>query len=85
MLQNPALRPSNPLNNIGQMMRTIQSAQNPRAMLQTMMAQNPQLMQAASIAQSMNTDPKTAFYKLAAQRGVNGDALINDLMKQLNG
>ena len=77
---NPALRANNPLNNIKQMIKTVQMAQNPQAALQTMMTQNPQLMQAMQMAKSMNTDLRTAYYKLAAQKGIDADAFLNELM-----
>lgn len=77
---NPALRTSNPLNNVKQMMRTVQMAQNPQMALQAMMSQNPQLMQAANLVRSMGSDPRTAFFKLAAQQGIDGNAFINQLM-----
>ena len=73
---NPALRTNNPMNNIKQMMKMVQMAQNPQAALQSLMTQNPQLMQVMQMTKSMNTDLKTAYYRLAAQKGIDA-GLIN--------
>lgn len=80
MWKNPALKPNMQLNNIKQMIKTMQMTQNPQAALQSMLAQNPKLVQAMSLVKSMGTDPKTAFYNLASQNGVDADALIKELM-----
>lgn len=81
MQVNPALRPNNPLNNVKQMIQFVRTAQNPQLALQTVMNNNPQIAQAASLARSMNMDFKSAFYQLAAQQGVNGDEFLNELMR----
>ena len=78
---NPALRQVNtPMNNVKQMMRMVQTAQNPQVALQTMMNQNPQIGEAFNFARSMNTDLRSAYYQLAARRGIDAQAFLNELL-----
>ena len=65
------------LQKVKQMMDTIKSARNPQAMLQNMINQNPQYKQVMDYINKNGGDPKTAFYKLAEQQGVNPDDILN--------
>lgn len=67
------------LQKVKQMMDTIKSARNPQAMLQNMINQNPQYKQVMDYINKNGGDPKTAFYKLAEQQGVNPDDILNML------
>jgi hypothetical protein len=48
-------------------------SQNPQAMLGQIAQTNPQLKQAIEMAGS---DPKTAFYSLAKQKGIDPEQII---------
>ena len=49
---------------------------NPQAMLEQMISQkNPQLMQAMDYVKQNGNDPKAAFEKLAAEKGMNPDEI----------
>ena len=48
-------------------------------MMQMMAQQNPQISQVMNFVQQNGGDPKTAFYKLAEQRGVNPDEVLQML------
>ena len=61
------------------MMDTIKSSNNPQAMLQNMVNQNPQYKQIMDYVRQNGGDPKTAFYKMAQQKGVNPDDILNML------
>lgn len=70
---------SNRLAPIKNMMAAVRNAGNPSAMMQQFALQNPQMQKAMQMIQQSGGDPKTAFYKLADQMGVNGD----DILKML--
>lgn len=76
------LSQSRMLGNLGQIKRMYQmvkSAGNPQAMLNQMMGQNPQLKQVMDTVQQSGGDPKKAFYRIAEERGVNPDDILNAL------
>ena len=70
--------PSN-LNQIKSMMNMVRGAQNPKMMLQNMINQNPQMRQVMNLVQQNGGDPKTAFYNLARQKGIDPDQVLNML------
>lgn len=85
-MQNPIISQiskTNPMiSNIGQiknMMNLVQNSADPNAMLNQMAAQNPQLSNVMEIVNQNGGDPKTAFYNLARQRGVDPDSILNML------
>ena len=57
----------------------VKAAKNPQAMMQMMAQQDPQISQVMNFVQQNGGDPKTAFYKLAEQRGVNPDEVLQML------
>lgn len=66
LMQNPNLAQ---IQNLAQ---TIKNVKNPQAFLQQMLAQrNPQLQQAIDYVQKNGGDPKAAFQKLAAEKGID--------------
>lgn len=56
-----------------QMAQTIKSCSNPQAMVNQMLAQNPQVNQ---IIQQYGGDPKTAFYKYAEANGIDPNEVL---------
>lgn len=64
---------------IKQMMQMIRSAGNPQAMINQMMMTNPQIKQAMDFVKASGVDPKAAFYRLAEQRGINPQDILNQL------
>lgn len=48
-------------------------------MLQQMMSQNPQMKQAFDYVNANGGNAKAAFYKLAEQKGVNPDEILQML------
>ena len=64
---------------IKQMMNSVRYATNPQAMLQSMMNRNPQLQQVMNMVRQSGGDPKTAFYNLAKQRGIEPNQILNML------
>ena len=64
---------------IKQMMQMMRSAGNPQAMINQMMMTNPQMKQAMDFIKASGGDPKTAFYRLAEQRGINPQDILNQL------
>lgn len=70
--------PSN-IQQIKNMMNMLRSSNNPQALLQNMIQQNPQMKNVMDIIQQNGGDPKTAFYNLANQRGVNPNEILEML------
>ena len=64
---------------IKQMMQMMRSAGNPQAMINQMMLTNPQIKQAMDFVKASGGDPKAAFYRLAEQRGVNPQTILDQL------
>lgn len=73
MQQNPNLA------RIKELMNTVKTAQNPQTALQALINNNPQLKQAMDLVQQNGGDPEKAFYKLAEEKGVNPDDILNML------
>jgi hypothetical protein len=48
-------------------------------MLQSIVSQNPQMQQVMTMINSFGGDPKTAFYNMAKQKGVDPNQIINML------
>ena len=71
--------PKSSLWQIKQLMNVCKNANDPQAMLYSMMKQNPQMKSAMDLIQQSGGDPKTAFYKLAEQRGIDPQEVINAL------
>lgn len=85
-MTNPILQAlgnrSLPMSDIGRikhMMNMVRSAGNPNAMLNSMMQSNPQLRQVFDIINQNGGDPRTAFYKLAEQKGVDPEEVLKML------
>ena len=76
---NQAVSSPNNLGQIKQMMNLVRSASNPNAMLNNLMQQNPQVGQVMQLIQQGGGDPKTVFYKLAEQKGVDPNEVLNAL------
>ena len=66
-------------SNTRQLINTLKSARNPKMMLQNMMQSNPQVKQVMQYVQQAGGDPKTAFYKLAEQKGINPNEILQML------
>ena len=67
------------LNNIKNLMKTLQGASNPSQMIMNMASSNPQLKDVLTLVQNSNMSPKDLFYKLAKERGVNPDDILSQL------
>jgi len=82
MQGNPMLQmlnQSRPLNNNNGLMNMIaafKNSPNPQAMINNMIAQNPQV---TGLINQYGGDPKSAFYALAQQRGINPNDILNML------
>ena len=72
---------SNPMmSQIKQMMNIVKSAQNPQAMLNQMMMNNPNMKQVMDIVNQYGGSPEKAFYAVAEQKGINPQDIL-DMMK----
>lgn len=58
------------------MWNMVKNSNNPQQVFNQLVSQNPKL---AEIVTTINTigDPKTAFYKLAEQRGADPNTILN--------
>lgn len=86
MLTNPMLRNLNQSNvmqgvaPVKNMLNIVRMSNNPQAMLNQMMSQNPKLRQVMDYVNQSGGDPKAAFYKMAQEKGIDPNAIINQLM-----
>ena len=64
---------------IKQLMQTVQMAQNPQTAIMQMAQNNPGMKQALDYVNANGGNPKDAFYKLAKERGVDPEAILNSL------
>lgn len=85
-MQNPILQTlkntmpaNNNLNQIRNMFNMVRSSRNPQTMLQNMMNNNPQMKQVMDIVRQSGGDPKTAFYKMAKEKGVDPNSVLSML------
>ena len=64
------------------MLQMFKNGMNPQSMMQSMMsARNPQVAQAMQYVRDNGGDAKAAFYKLAAEKGADPEAV----MRMING
>jgi len=56
------------------MLKMIKSGSNPKAMIESMASNNPQIQQAI---QQAGGDPRKAFYAMAQQMGVDPEEILN--------
>ena len=69
---------SNPMmSQIKQMMGMINSSGNPQAMMNQMIANNPQFKQVMDLINQFGGDPRKAFYALAEQKGVDPNDILS--------
>lgn len=61
---------------VTQMWQRLKGINNPQQLINQALQNNPQLKQ---IVELSNNDPKTAFYKLAEQKGIDPDYILNML------
>ena len=83
-MRNPMLQAlrNNPVNNLDQiksMMNMIRSARNPQAMVQSLAQNNPQMKQVMDIVNQSGGDPKTAFYKMAEEKGIDPEEILRQI------
>ena len=62
-----------------QLMQMIQTSQNPQMAIQNLMQSNPNMKQAIDYINANGGNPKEAFYKLAKERGIDPDTILNSL------
>ena len=67
------------LQPIRNMMQMIRGAQNPQAMMNMMVQNNPNLRQAMDLIQKSGGSPEKAFYTLCQQRGIDPQQILNAL------
>lgn len=61
------------------MINQVRNSPNPDAAMQQLLASNPGFQNVMSYIQANGGDAKTAFYNLAAQRGVDPNSILKQL------
>jgi hypothetical protein len=67
------------LNQIKNMMNLLRNANNPQAMLQQMIQNNPQIKEIMNYINMNGGDPQQAFYKMAQEKGINPNEILQML------
>ena len=57
----------------------MRGANNPNQMLNMLAQQNPQVKQVMDMVKNSNMSAKDLFYKMAQEKGVNPDDILNQL------
>ena len=70
---NPVMSQLQPLFNM------VKASRNPQAMLSQIAQTNPQLRQTLDFVNRSGGDPKSAFYKMAEEKGVNPEDILSML------
>ncbi len=65
--------------NLKGMMQIFQAANNPQALIQQMMANNPHSADVMNLIQQHGGDARAAFYAAAKQRGIDPEAFLAQL------
>lgn len=73
--QRPTAQGTN-LDQIRNMMNMVRYSQDPRMAMESMIQSNPQFQNVMNLIRQNGGDPKTAFYNLARQKGVNPDDIL---------
>lgn len=61
------------------MYNQVRQSQNPAQMMQLLLANDPQYQNVMNYIQQNGGDAKTAFYNLAAQKGVDPNTILSQL------
>ena len=64
------------LGPIKKMFSMVQAAQDPQAVINQLVQNNPQAQQALQLVQESGGDAKAAFYKLAKSTGIDPDQIL---------
>lgn len=67
----------NNLSQIKNMMNMIRNSNNPQAMLNNMLSQNPQMQQVMNYINQNGGNAQQAFYKMAQEKGINPNEILN--------
>ena len=69
------------MGNIKNMMNMIRGAQNPQAMMNQLLMNNPNTKQVMDLVNAAGGDPQKAFYQLAQQKGINPQDILDMINK----
>lgn len=61
------------------MLNQIRNAQNPQAAAEQMLFNNPNFREVLTYINQNGGDAKSAFYNLAAQKGIDPNSILNQL------
>lgn len=71
---------SNPnLSQVLNLYKMVRNSNNPSLMLQSLAQSNPQLKGTLDLVQQYGGDPRTAFYALAKQKGIDPNQILSML------
>ena len=77
-MTNPILQRMN-INQVRQMINMFKGVNNPQQLLQSMMNNNPQMQSVMKYVNDNGGNPKDAFYKMAQEKGIDPEEIINML------
>ena len=77
-MTTPILQRMN-INQVRQMINMFKGVNNPQQLLQSMMNNNPQMQSVMKYVNDNGGNPKDAFYKMAQEKGIDPEEIINML------
>lgn len=66
-------------NAISNIINTIKMSANPQAMISQMIVSDPRFRQVQDTVNQFGGDPKTAFYEICKQRGIDPNVILKQL------
>lgn len=66
-------------NDIFSLINQVRSSSNPNAAMQTIVNNNPMFQNIMNYIKQNGGDAKTAFYNMAAQKGIDPNSILNQL------
>ena len=76
---NPIFQAMKMSNNYKSVLDTIRSSRNPNALMAQMMQNTPQVSEIMNYINKCGGDPKSAFYKMAQDKGVDPSSILEML------
>lgn len=76
--ESQTIRPDNQ-GGLFALINQVRNSPNPDALMQSLASTNPQIQSVVEYINQNGGDAKTAFYNLAAQKGVDPNTILNQL------
>ncbi len=80
----PASKPQQPSSDLAEAAKALKNSPNPQALMMTLMQSKPEYQQVMTYIQQNGGDARTAFYNMAAQKGVDPEQVLSKVRSLFN-